>query len=314
MTELRDETLSRAYEALAKMDLPQDEMNALFGRLMASPEALKQELREEVIAEIAEEYEVGADEFPCEFYTDSDESVTLGMGANQRTLRIRYLNIDDFTRLSAYIPDVIRYLYKKGPNMLKSGNVDFQSLLKDVLSVGVSDLKGGKPSKFMIKLYEELAKCLSNHATGQVISGGYLRSCLPNQVIQAVRKLVEVNQRFFTDLWQEVPGSIRLFLDSNFGKIIAIIKTFSKKISESVKAPDSAGGMPNGGMTNGLTPSQVSTTSRKRRSVDSTLSLPTVTKSPSNADATSPDTLIGDPQRQPKSMAVMTTSAAASAS
>lgn len=312
---LQDSTLSKAYEAMAKLEgVSQDELNALFGRLMASPEQLKEELRQEVIEEVAAEYEVGTDEFPCDFYTESDKQVVLGMGPNERTLTIRYLNIDDFTRLSAYIPDVVRYLYKKGPSMLKSGDLNFQTLLKDVMAVGVSDTRKGKPTKFMIKIYEELALCLSNPSTGQTLTAGYLRGCLPHQVIEAVKRLVEVNQTFFTGLWHEVPGNIRIWLGMNFGKITGIIKKYSKKISESVTAQDSAGGIPNGGLTNGSTPSPKSTDSRKRKSVPSTLSEPTDTKQPLNAEKTKLDTLSGDQQRNQKKSQTPTTNAALSAS
>lgn len=314
MTELRDETLSKAYEAIAQLNLPQEETNALFGRLMANSEQLKAELRQEVIEEVAAEYEVGTDEFPCDFYTDSDKQVTLGMGPNERILTIRYLNIDDFTRLSAYIPDVVRYLYKKGPSMLKNGDLNFQTLLKDVMAVGVSDTRKGKPTKFMIKIYEELAQCLSNPSTGQTVTAGYLRGCLPHQVIEAVRKLVEVNQLFFTGLWQEVPGNIRTFLDTNFGKITGIIKTYSKKISESVKAQASVGGTPNGGTTNGSTPSPSNTDSQTRKLVPSTLSPLTDTKPVSSDEKTSQDTSIGDPPKRTKKSPAQTTSAALSAS
>jgi len=312
---LQDSTLSKAYEAMSKLEgVSQDELNALFGRLMASPEQLKEELRQEVIEEISAEFEVGTDEFPVEFYTESDHQVELGMGANKRTITIRYLNIDDFTRLSAYIPDVVRYVYKKGPALLKTGNLDFQTLLKDVMAVGVADVRKGKPTKFMIKLYEELAACLSNPSTGQVISAGFLRGCLPNQVIQAVRKLVEVNQVFFTGLWQEVPGNIRIWLDMNFGKITKIIKMYSRKISDSATGLASAGGTASGGMTNGLTPLPKSTGSAKRRSDNSILSEPTDTKPQPSAEKTKQATSTGDQQRSPKKSQTPTTSAAVSVS
>lgn len=315
MSELQDSTLSKAYEAMSKLEgVSQDELNALFGRLMASPEQLKAELRQEVIEEVSAEFEVGTDEFPVEFYTESDHQVVLGMGANERTITIRYLNIDDFTRLSAYIPDVVRYVYKRGPGFLKSGKLDFQTLLKDVMAVGVADVRKGKPTKFMIKLYEELAQCLSNPSTGQIITAGYLRSCLPNQVIQAVKRLVQVNQTFFTDLWQEVPGNIRIWLDMNFGKITGIIKTYSKRISESATALASAGGTANGGMTNGSTPSPKSTGSAKRKSDSSILLEPTATKQPPSEEKTKLDTSTGDQQRSQKKSQNLTTSAAASVS
>jgi hypothetical protein len=312
---LQDSTLSKAYEAMSKLEgVSQDELNALFGRLMASPEQLKAELRQEVIEEVSAEFEVGTDEFPVEFYTESDHQVVLGMGPNEKTITIRYLNIDDFTRLSAYIPDVVRYVYKKGPGFLKSGKLDFQTLLKDVMAVGVADVRKGKPTKFMIKLYEELAQCLSNPSTGQNISAGYLRGCLPNQVIQAVRKLVEVNQVFFTGLWQEVPGNIRIWLDMNFGKITGIIKTYSKKISDSATGLASAGGTASGGMTNGSTPLPKSTDSAKQRSDASILSKPTATKQQPSAEKTKLDTSIGDQPKSQKKSQTQTTSAALSAS
>lgn len=312
---LQDSTLSKAYEAMSKLEgVSQDELNALFGRLMASPEQLKEELRQEVIEEISAEFEVGTDEFPVEFYTESDQQIVLGMGTNQRTITIRYLNIDDFTRLSAYIPDVVRYVYKKGPALLKTGNLDFQTLLKDVMAVGVADVRKGKPTKFMIKLYEELAACLSNPKTGQIVTAGYLRGCLPGQVIKSVRKLVEVNQVFFTDLWQEVPGNIRIWLDMNFGKITKIIKTYNKKISDSATGLASAGGIPNGGSTNGLTPLPKNTASRKQKSDSSILSEPTDTRPQPSEEKTKLDTLIGDQQRSPKKSQTQTTSAALSAS
>lgn len=312
---LQDSTLSKAYEAMSKLEgVSQDELNALFGRLMASPEQLKAEIRQEVIEEVAAEYEVGTDEFPCDFYTDSDKQVVLGMGANEKTINIRYLNIDDFTRQSAYIPDVVRYVYKKGPGFIKTGQLDFQTLLRDVMAVGVADMRKGKPTKFMIKLYEELALCLSNPSTGQNITAGYLRGCLPHQVIEAVKRLVQVNQTFFTGLWQEVPGTIRTWLDMNFGKITGIIKRYSKKISESVTAQDSAGGTASGGMTNGLTPSPKSTGSQKQKSGLLTSLKPTATKQQPKGAKTKQDTSSGDQLKSQKKNLAQTTKDALSVS
>lgn len=291
MSELKDETLNKAYAALAALDgeMSNDELSALFSRLMASPERMREELKAEIAEEIRNEMEIEEDPFPCEFYTESDHTVTLGMGKHERQIVIRYLNIEDATRLSAHIPDVIRYLYNKGPSVV--GNLSFETLINDVLMAGLRDTRNGKPTKFMIKLYEELALCLST--PDNYVTAGFLRACQPAQVINAIKRLVSVNQSFFIDLWHEVPGSIRTLVDTNFGKIIKIIKNLGQKVSASVEVLDSAGGIPSGGTTNGSTPSGKSTGSDSEKSKASTLLKRSGSKRPATAAKTAKATSTG---------------------
>ena len=289
---MKDEALNKVFAALAAAeDLTEDEMQEVFSRLMSSKDQLKAELRTEIEAEIREEYEVDVDQFPCEFYTESDHTVTLGMGEHQRTIRIRYLNIEDATRLAAYIPDAVRYVYKRGPALLENNSV--HSVINDIMTTGLRDTRNGKPTKFMIKLYEELAICLSNPEKDQILSASFLRSCQPAQMIQAIRKLVEINQSFFTDLWHEVPGTIRTPVALSIGRITASIKNLGQKITESAGVLASAGGTASGGTMSGSTSSLVSTGMASAKSSNSTLSKPTASGKAPTAAKKKADTSIG---------------------
>lgn len=310
ITKLKDEALNKVFAALAAAegDLTEDEMQEVFSRLMSSKDQLKAELREEIEAEIREEYEVDVDQFPCEFYTESDHTVTLGMGEHERKVRIRYLNLEDATRLAAYIPDAVRYVYKRGPALLE--NLSVQSVINDVLTTGLRDTRNGKPTKFMIKLYEELAICLSNPEKDQILSASFLRACQPAQVIQAIRKLVEINQSFFTDLWHEVPGTIRTPVALSIGKITASIKNLGQKITESAGALASAGGTANGGTMSGSTSSLVSTGMASGKSSGSTSSKPTASGKAPTAAKKKADTSIGASAKASSPTKTKTTAAA----
>ncbi len=291
MSELKDETLTKAYNALAALqsEMSQGELDALFSRLMASPERMREELKAEVIEEIRSDLQIDEDPFPCDFYTESDQTVVLGMGKHERQIKIRYLNIEDATRLSAHIPDVIRYVHNKGPSLLN--NLSFETLINDVLMHGLRDTSNGKPTKFMIKLYEELAACLST--PDNYVTAGFLRACQPAQIINAIKRLVSVNQSFFIDLWHEVPGSIRTLVDTNFGRIMRTIKNLGQKVSASVAALDSAGGISSGGTTSGSISLPKNTDSDSGKSKASTSSKPSASKRRSTGAKTAPATSNG---------------------
>ncbi|MGV3526545.1 MAG: hypothetical protein ACO1RX_20170 [Candidatus Sericytochromatia bacterium] len=247
--QIDESALEKALGALASLNLSEEQMEALQSRLMVSPQELKQEVREEAWAEIEEELDLDDDPFPIELTRESDHTVTLGIGEYERSITIRYLHTGDFERMVAYIPDVVRTLYKQGPKALQGLTV--QKLFTDLVRVLATPGKRAKLRRF---LYQELALCLSNPKTGQIITADELRAtCLPGQIIKAAQEVYTVNERFFAGLWAVVPGVIRTPLGTSIGEITKTIKSLAQQ-TWAFTAKNRHGGTPNGGSTNSTTP------------------------------------------------------------
>ena len=284
MTELDPEAFDKAVAQLEALrgTIPDEQLDQMLGRLFVSTEELKEELKGEVLSEIEEELELGemAETFPLERIRESDRQVKLGYDDTERTITIRYLHMADFERMTGYIPEAIRAVYKRGPKKLKDLTV--KGLVMDVIQHGFGR-KGMNDFKQLC--YEELAECLTNLKTGQIVTAEDLRAdCLPGQLIAAAKAVYEVNERFFGELWAVVPGVIRTPLGSSFGMIMNDIKSLGLKALALRAKWLLAGGTPNGGTTSGLTPSPQNTNSASPKSGQWTSSEPGGTSRPS-ADA-----------------------------
>ena len=277
MTEVQNQTLDQAMSAISalKGTIPDEQLEALYSRLMSSPEEMREEIEGEIRENIESEYELEADEgFPVSLIVETDRAVSIGQGKHEQSITIRNLHMGDFERMANYIPDLVRVLYKKGPNTLK--NLTAQKLLNDVIRKGLAPKTSGKFKKVF---YTELALCLSNQNTDQIVSSDILRSSRPGQIMAACKALWEENQLFFTDLWAEVPGGIRTQTATSIGKVIAIIKGLGQKSLAFNRVLDGLGGTLNGGTTNSSSPSQ--SDSQTQKSEDSTSSRHGATKSQS---------------------------------
>jgi hypothetical protein len=295
---ISEEAMVQAYEALAALGdkIPEEVLSELYSRLSFSRDELKEEAREEVRKELEQDYELDAAPMEAEFIVESDETVTLGMGEYTQEIRIRYLNEEDFERLAAHIPDVVRHLYKRGPKYVKQ--LELNGLFGDIIKKAFKRSPDGKPSRFKIAVYQEFCKCLSNPKTGVIITPGYLLGCKPSQIIKAIKKMVQVNRDFFIDLWAEVPGDIRTPLAMSFGITMTNIKTAGLRISELLENFAGIGGILNGGLTNLLTLLPQSMDSLKQKSGALPLSASGGTALQSSEEKTEPGTSTGSPTKK----------------
>lgn len=298
VNEIGEEAMVKAYEALAALgdQIPEETLSELYSRISFSREALKEEAREEVRKELEEDYELDTVPIEAEFIVESEETVTLGMGEHTREIRIRYLNEEDFERLAAHIPDVVRYLYKRGPKYVQQ--LELNGLFADIIKKAFKRSPDGKPSRFKIAVYQEFCKCLSNPKTGVTITPGYLLGCKPDQIAQAFKKFVQVNRDFFIDLWAEVPGDIRTPLAMSVGMTMTNIKTVGLRISELLENFAGIGGILNGGLMSLLTQLPRSMDSLSLKSGASPSSASGAIAQQSSVEKTEPGTSTGSPTKK----------------
>jgi hypothetical protein len=257
MSQLSDDQIEAAYQALEALrgTMPADVIEAMQLRLLADPDEVRQETREEI--EEAEAYEIDTIDMPPEFLVASDLSVTLGLRDKKRDVVIRYLNGDDADYLSELVPDAWQYVSKKGRLSLEE--TPLAEVVDRLVSAALGDVRNGKPTKFKYRFYEALARCLSNPQTGQIITVGFLRGCPTPQLILAARRLWEINHDFFTGPSGELPGNTPKEIASLTGRITKTGKLISGTMTTLIRALSGIGTTRSSGSMNSSIRSLLST-------------------------------------------------------
>jgi hypothetical protein len=228
---------------------------------------------------------------------NSEHAVTLGTGEHERSLAIRYLNMDDLDFLSGLVPDIWQYVAKRGKESLKK--TGFSRFLGLVFSAARRDRVGQKPSPFSMQVFNAIAYCLSNPSTGQAVSASFLRACPPAQVISAIKRMVEVNNDFFPELWAELPGGLKSELTRLIGTATSFIKQIAEKSTVLKELSNGVGGISAFGGMNLENPSPQNTGGQMSTLENSPLPTSTSESKPSTEEETKKDTSTGKQNRKP---------------
>lgn len=288
-----------AYDALEKIKhtMPPEIYEQMCQRIMLDKESMRAEIEQEVRAELEPEYEMDpVDGYEPEFYMQSEHSVTLGSGEHEKTLKIRYLNMDDLDYLSGLVPDIWQYVAKRGKQSLKK--TGFSRFLGLVFTAARRDRIGGKPSPFSMHVFNAMAYCLSNPSTGETVTPSFLRACQPSQVVQALRKVVEVNQDFFPELLAELPGGMKRELNTLIGNATSFIKQIAEKSTVLQELTNGVGGIKISGGKNLETSSALSTDGQTNTSENSPSPTPTDESNQSTSEGTKKDISTGKQNRK----------------
>ena len=249
VSDLQEKILKPLFDA----GISPEEIDQIAPRLMVDPEYLKKELefeiRKEVEAKYKHEYELDTvDDFTPEFYIESDLTIELGKGEYKKEIRIREANADDFDRLISQVPDIAKHVYNSSSADVFKGKDLWRTVL-EVLEFGFKDSRNGKPTKFKVWLYEEIARLLSNPQTNQIITARYLLSCHPSQLINAIKTFYKANTDFFAELSGEIPSDITTLISTLTGKIISMTQKVKEMTPQLTQAFNSVGTTINGGLT-----------------------------------------------------------------
>lgn len=282
-------SIEKAFMAIANdPSIPQEDKDALRQRMMQSPD----EVRAEALEEQAEAYELDpVDEFAPAFYFYSDKSITLGKGELSRTIKIRYLNIDDLEHLASYVPDSWQYAARRGRKSLEEAGIGgfmdtmLQQALKEEKNESAARQKTGKrvQNRFLNKFLELLAYCLNTPGEAPVVDISYLRACGLGQCAVAVRAIWEVNREDFLDAYRATPGPIQELVTSLTGKIMKLIKQVNSLELNLAQLLSGIGGIVSGGSTSSSTSLPANTTGQKAKSDSSTSLTPGATGTQSKA-------------------------------
>lgn len=290
MTSLDDQNLDVAYAKIEELRgiLPDEQINEMYRRLGASPDEVRDEARDEARAELEPEYELdGVDGYDPEFYEDSDQTADFQLGKTSKLhqVPVRYLNVADLEEMAEYVRDAWQYMSKRGSKSLQK--VGFGGFMSALASIGLRDMKRKKPTMFAIAIYRAVAKCLSNPDPDvkRIITIKWLRSFPASQIVRAIKRIFEVNQEHFFDLWAETPGPIRNTISSVIGRISQLTSQVGSLDSNLAQLIDGFGGILNGGLTNSPIPSLPSTAGTETASEASPSSKPGDTKNPSKPAA-----------------------------
>lgn len=285
--------IEKAMMALAQAGLDPDAASELMARLTVTKDDLKaevaQEIKAEVLKEIEDEFELDADagHEPTFDGLESKRTIQMGVGEFETEVKIRWMVSLDGERMSALIPDLIRYVYKQGPKALEG--LSPAKLLQDVM---IMFTKKKTRKDFKNAVYTELAHWLT--CGDQKITADWLREkCQPGQIIRAALATFEVNRLFFTDLWAVLPGELTTPLTMLAGQTMKSISSLALMTSELQKASVGTGTTPNGGPMSGLTQSLQSMGGLPQLLAASISQLSGATSSPSAEDGTAKDTPVG---------------------
>ena len=158
------------------------------------------------------------------FLLESDQSFSL----NKRQYKVPKLCLNDIMRLMAKAPHWANYLGYNVPDMLIDPVTKRYRIPQTITKVltralGDYDIKKNMPTDFSLSVCEELAMLMG-------IDVNHLLSCPPDEVLTATKKIVEVNQVFFTQLW-DASGPIKEASSLIGGLISKYINDMKKTLS-----------------------------------------------------------------------------------
>lgn len=145
---------------------------------------------------------------------------------------VRKINFNDTLRLVSKLPSLANYVGYNTPEMLVdqiTGQYRFtktvMAILERVLGEENFDFENNRPSDFQLSVLEEIAYLLN-------VDEEELMSSDPDEILDAIEILIEVNQRFFLRLWNK-SGPIKELYNLTSGRITNYIKKEKEKLKAS---------------------------------------------------------------------------------
>lgn len=199
---LSDEDFERQYEIIKRKN------SEVFDEKPKKPKIFKKILKK----------------FTPKFQLRSAQKFTLA--GEQR--EVKKINFNDTLRLISKLPMWANYIGFNTPEMLidpLTGRYRFtktvMTLLERALGEENYDFENNRPSDFQLSVIEELAFLLN-------VSQDDLLSSDPEEVLDAIEILINVNQRFFLRLWNK-SGPIKELFSMISGKITHYIEKEKEK-------------------------------------------------------------------------------------
>lgn len=153
------------------------------------------------------------------FILPSDRKYTL----NGQERMLKKMTVNDTIRLISKVPGWAKYLEFNVPEMLVdefSGEYRVMDTLLKLFERAFSDYdyENERPTDFSLSVLDEVVLLLNHPREREKIDLEYLLDCDPEEVFDAVAKLIEYNKGFFTKAWSHA-GPIRSLISLISGMI-----------------------------------------------------------------------------------------------
>ena len=261
--------IGSAFDAIEKLDVSQEIKDHLMSMTLVDKEIIRNEIKEEILSQ--QDFDVNVVEgFRPEGFVLSDQVMELGCGNHKMIIPIRELMQHDIDCLVPLIPDFVGHFLKiRSPEKLK--NVSIWSVVENILKIGLRDRRNNHYTEYAVMLYEELARLFSSDDY-KITATWLISYCRPAQIINAVKKLYQVNVLFFVELWGEFPSSMRNQMSIVIGELTKATKPLKENVktlwTEVIKSINSIGGTPFGGNSTGESLSIQNADSHTEKSVN----------------------------------------------
>lgn len=163
----------------------------------------------------------------------SDQTFTFGAGAETVTVHLPILGGDYYwSILLPRLQEWVSALYRgQALTLLAQASV---SPLPFILDVVGQLIKRPGADRLKISFYETAAATFSRPETP--ITARFFAKCPPDQQLASIRKLVAINQANFTNLWAEMPTTLRYLIISMRTASMLSIEQLSEKVSSYIYA------------------------------------------------------------------------------